>query len=134
MKYINYGFEYIEESSVDFTVIEEFNGTHDDLGGKEYSELYGKAERVCLENLNEIFMKKIIHTQNDLQKYRELVINDIYKLLNDCRESKEWSDRSELKLYSWLENREEDYICMSKLSDLILIRENMKRYLKIHLE
>ncbi|MGJ0909420.1 PIN domain-containing protein [Clostridium botulinum] len=134
MKYINYGFEYIEETNVDVKAIEEFNSVCDDLGEEEYSELYGKDKSVCLENLNEIFMKKIIHTQNDLQKYREVVINDIYKLLNHCRESKKWSNRSEFKLYSWLENREEDYICMLKLSDLILIRENMNRYLKIHLE
>lgn len=67
-------------------------------------------------------------------EYRKKVIKDIKEILEKCRGLKSWNDRSELKLYSWIKNRSEEEIEISKLSDLILIKNNLQKYYKIHLD
>ncbi|GAA0177169.1 hypothetical protein SH2C18_04450 [Clostridium sediminicola] len=133
MKYVNYGYEYIDRESIDCREIDELNKISNYMDEEEYAERYVNANSIYLENLNQVFMKKINYTHKDLAKHRQVVIEDIHELLNQCRDTKGWGNKSELKLYSYLESRTEDYISISKLSDLIIIRENLKKYLKIDL-
>lgn len=69
----------------------------------------------------------------NMEKY-STVICDITSLLAACRNSMSWDNRSELKLYSWLNNHSEEEIYEEDISELESIRNNIIEYLKIHLK
>lgn len=106
--------------------------TSSDLDDDEYWEKVAAAEKEFDQFLNAIFIDRISMFPDDIKSCRETVISDIYELLGKCRSTAAWDDRSELKLYEWLEGRSEDEIPRSKLSDLMLIRENLSEYYAIH--
>lgn len=89
-------------------------------------------ERIKDEILNE-FNKKD-KSLDEIKELRIDVIRDIKNILSECRELSSWDDRSELKLYNWLEMNEEEDIDILRLSKLLIIRENLKEYKKIHEE
>ncbi|EKQ52393.1 MULTISPECIES: PIN domain-containing protein [unclassified Clostridium] len=133
MKYINYGYEYINQNDIDRTAIDELNAIADKIDENDYDVKYIECEKQYIENLKNVFNDKIKFTKNELQNYRALVISNINELLKKCRNTETWDNKSELKLYRWIKDRDEKFIDVSKLSDLILIRENIKDYLNIHL-
>lgn len=59
---------------------------------------------------------------------------DIISLLAACRRTMSWDNRSELKLYSWLEEHSENEISELDINELIVIRKNIIEYLQIHLD
>ncbi|MDU4589410.1 MAG: PIN domain-containing protein [Clostridium butyricum] len=123
MKYINYGYEYIDNREL----LEKYRKMNlDDDYNKKYEDTY-------IEELSEKFNKNLLYTEKKVQKIRVTYIKEINNILAECRKLKSWDDRSELKLYSWLEEREESYINISKLSDLILISQNVKDYYNMHM-
>jgi len=61
-------------------------------------------------------------------------LTEIEIILEKCRSKISWNDRSEIKLYLWLNNRYEINLYYSKLSNLFLIRNNLEEYLKLHEE
>lgn len=124
MKYINYGYEYIDNKEL----LEKYERMQLD---DDYKKKYENAYR---GELNDKFNKNLLYTEKNMKKIRVIYIKEINNILAECRKLESWDDRSELKLYSWLEGREGSYINISKLSDLILISENIKKYLEIHLK
>ena len=60
---------------------------------------------------------------------------DITSLLAACRGTNSWDNRSELKLYSWLEDHTEDQIY--EIDDIVIlqnIRKSLLEYYIVHLE
>lgn len=64
---------------------------------------------------------------------RSHLMIDIRNLIEDCRKLKSWDDRSESKLFSWVEGDERE-LHKKTLRDLHRIRNNMIKYWQIHLE
>lgn len=127
MKYINYGYEYIGRSEIetkDNKNIDKLDDFNDDKLEEEENN----------KSLKEILSKKLTFTPSELKENRAKVLDDIKKKLEKCRSLQSWDDKSELKLFSWIENRSEEKVEISKLSDLILIRKNLKEYYKLHIE
>ncbi|GEM_PF-3037869 len=62
------------------------------------------------------------------------IICDITSLLSACRRTMSWDNRSELKLYSWLDNHSEEEIIKQDEKELEIIRKSILEYLKIHLD
>ena len=69
-----------------------------------------------------------------IREQRSELVSDIRALLGACRSCSTWDDRSELKLCQWLEFVPEYAIPFTSLSNLVTIRENLRRYLQIHEE
>lgn len=63
---------------------------------------------------------------------REDMVKRIQNLLEQCRQCKSWDDRSELKLFEWIEYIPEDMIPYTSLSNFFKIEINLQRYLYIH--
>lgn len=68
-----------------------------------------------------------------MEQYSKLYC-DIISLLAACRRSKSWDNRSELKLYSWLNNHSENEISDLETDELYIIRQNMIEYLQLHID
>lgn len=82
----------------------------------------------------EKFDKKLNESPQNFREIRNTLLLEINNLLFECRNTKSWDHRSEYKLSCWLEDKSEQELYFSTLSDLIVIRNNLKEYLKIHLE
>ena len=52
----------------------------------------------------------------------------------ECRKSSAWDDRSEYKLPQWLEHVQEEMIPYTSLPNLMTINENLREYLKRHIQ
>jgi len=65
--------------------------------------------------------------------YRAVLREDISAILRQCRESRTWDDRSELKLTQWLLDTPEDQLHRCSLLKLRRIRNSLRDYLYIHL-
>lgn len=127
MKYINYGYEYIEKNEIeikDNKNIDNLEAFNDDNLDEEENN----------KSLKEILSKKLTFTPSELKENRAKVLDDIKEKLEKCRSLQSWDDKSELRLFSWIENRSEEKVEISKLSDLILIRKNLKEYYNLHIE
>lgn len=62
------------------------------------------------------------------------IICDITSLLSACRRTMSWDNRSELKLYSWLDNHSEEEIVEQDSKELEIIRKSILEYLNLHLD
>lgn len=131
MKYINYGYEYLLGKDI---AIKDNNSIDEFISFDFLNEEDNAHEDVHINELKEKLSRKLNYTQKELKSYRVKILDDIKEILEKCSGEESWDDRSELKLYSWIENRSEEEIQISKLSDLILIRNNLERYYKLHLE
>lgn len=105
-----------------------------DFDGDEYINEFCDYEEKVQNEINRIFEGKMKTYPEYLQNIRIKMLDDISVLLKKCRGTKSWDDRSELKLYLWLENRTENEIPATKLSDLVLIKDNLQEYLEVHLK
>lgn len=65
---------------------------------------------------------------------RSLILCDITSLLAACRRTMSWDNRSELKLYSWLDDHSEEEIKEQEIEELENIRRNVIEYLRIHID
>lgn len=65
---------------------------------------------------------------------RSSITCDITSLLAACRRTKSWDNRSELKLYSWLNEHSEEEVTLENIQELKIIRKNLIEYLQIHLD
>jgi hypothetical protein len=65
---------------------------------------------------------------------RSSILCDITSLLSACRRTKSWDNRSELKLYSWLDGHLEDEIGEEDIQVLEIIRKSVIEYLQIHID
>ncbi|MCD2500159.1 PIN domain-containing protein [Clostridium sp. NSJ-145] len=130
MKYINYGFEYIYKGNVEI----KDNNIIDELSLFDNIDDENIYEDASINELKENVFIKLNFTQKELKEYRGKVIDNIKGILEKCRCLESWNDRSESKLYSWMENRTEEEIEISKLSDIILIRRSLEKYYNLHLE
>lgn len=139
-KYLNTVLDVsLPEDSVVYKISEEFDRKYPDWDFCDNDNTEGWKEYLKIEDENN---KELIHAfENEtedfpeyIKKLRKQLLLDIQELLARCRERKSWDDRSELKLYQWLENRAESEIPLSKLSDLFLIKDNMQEYLQVHID
>ena len=64
--------------------------------------------------------------------YKSRLRQDIVVLLKRCRDSEEWDDRSELKLFQWMLETPEDEIHTCGLRLLRRIRNSLRDYHYIH--
>lgn len=62
------------------------------------------------------------------------VMCDITALIAACRRLNSWDDRSELKLYSWLNNHFEDDLAELQIDELVSVRQSVLDYFKLHIE
>lgn len=69
---------------------------------------------------------------DEIKKIRNETLSDIKTILSNCRKLDNFNDRSELKLYNWLNGRSEDEFDILKLSELLIIRDNLKEYYQLH--
>lgn len=65
--------------------------------------------------------------------FRSRLQKDIGVLLDKCRESQSWNDKSELKLAQWLHETPEEDLHNCGLRELSRIRSSVNDYLYIHL-
>jgi hypothetical protein len=70
----------------------------------------------------------------EVNRLRAELANAIRELLDQCRACSTWDDRSELKLGQWIEFVPEALVPYTSLSNLVRIRRNLERYLRIHRE
>jgi|GEM_PF-4701962 len=61
------------------------------------------------------------------------VRRDIERLLEQCRETEQWDERSELKLSQWLLGTNEEELYKCGLIKLHKIRRSISEYLYVHL-
>jgi len=133
-KYIDANYE-VNLNSVDLeTRWEEFNKKYPEWNfeNDEAIEEHNKIEKDINVTINNLFEKKLQDLPEEIQNIRKRVLAEIEIILEKCRRKISWDDRSELKLYQWLNYRDEINLYSSKLSDLFLIRDNLKEYLKVH--
>jgi hypothetical protein len=73
-------------------------------------------------------------TEYEKMEKRSSILCDITSLLAACRRTKSWDNRSELKLYSWLDGHSEDEIVEEDIQELEIIRKSVIEYLQIHID
>lgn len=134
-EYINFKFD-IETTEEIKKKYEHFNDEYQeaDFGNDEVSEKFNNVERENNETINKIFREKAVNAPVYLQDIRKRLLDEIMDVLRKCRHTVSWGDRSELKLYQWLDDRDEDQIPSSKLSELFIIKDSLKKYLQVHIE
>ncbi len=94
------------------------------------NDAYAKiSSQVNLDSQDTCLMKLEIEHENDIYN----IIQDIKSILNSCRSTFSWDDKSELKLYSWLEEYNEEDLIDLEFKTLCIIRKNLVEYLEIHL-
>ena len=103
-----------------------------DFEDDEVREEYCNIEKDINLMINKLFESKLQDLPKDIIDIRKRVLNEIETILLKCRNMVSWDNRSELKLYQWLNSRSEINLYSSKLSDLFLIRDNLQEYLKVH--
>lgn len=89
------------------------------------------------ENSKQLILKKFDEFNKSLDIIEEKridLIKNIKETLSKCRKLKSWDDRSEIKLYSWLEGKREQEFEILKLSELLAINNNLLEYYDIHLQ
>ncbi len=102
---------------------------------KECLEAYLDLERLIQRKQAEQFTKSFLPTLSpEVKQRRETLISDITHLLSQCRACEHWSNRSELKLSSWLDHIPEEMIPFTSIPNLLAIRPNLEKYLAIHKE
>ncbi len=72
------------------------------------------------------------HFPAEVLALRHELATDIGNLLRELRACKSWDDKSELKLFSWIEHVPESLLPFTSLPKMIAIRDNLRRYLEIH--
>ncbi|OCB00092.1 PIN domain-containing protein [Clostridium beijerinckii] len=135
-KYINANYE-LNLNPIDIkTRWEEFNKKYPewDFEDDEASNEHDKIEEDINRAINNLFENKLKDLPEEIRNIRKRVLTEIEIILKKCRNKISWDNRSELKLYLWLNNRNEMNLYSSKLSDLFLIRDNLEEYLKLHEE
>lgn len=135
-KYINANYE-VNLNLIDLrTRWEEFNKKYPewDFEDDEAINEHDKIEEDINIAINNLFESKLKDLPEEIRNIRKRVLTEIEIILEQCRSKISWNDRSELKLYLWLNNRYEINLYSSKLSDLFLIRDNLEEYLKLHEE
>ncbi|MEA4832480.1 MAG: hypothetical protein VB118_07670 [Oscillospiraceae bacterium] len=145
---IIYGIEQFEEklnlrlidkhlnSKKEMSIDTEEAGAYDNFDDvtDEYIEKNAKCENEHICKMVDIVESDALKQPGNVQVIRKAIIADISMKLEKCRELDSWDDKSELKLYQWLEGRTEDELPLSSVSDLILISKNIDEYYDIHLE
>lgn len=71
---------------------------------------------------------------DEINEIRNKILVDIKNILSESRLLKHWDNKSELKLYRWLNYHTEEELEVLTLSDLLLIKNTIKDYYKIHLD
>lgn len=94
--------------------------------------IYWYNENIKEDIINDFNMKN--KSLKEINLIRERTLTNITNLLKECRELSSWDNRSEIKLYSWLEENEESELIILNLSTLLKIKENLLEYKKIHLD
>ena len=134
-EYINFKFD-IETTKEIEKKYKQFNNDYPEavFDNDEVSEKFCKIESENNETINGMFEEKAVNAPVYLQDIRKRLLGEIMDILGKCRQTVSWNDRSELKLYQWLENRNEEQIPSSKLSELFIIKDSLKKYLQVHIE
>lgn len=134
-EYINFKF-VIETPEEIKKKYEHFNNEYPEavFYNDEVIEKFFEIESENNEIINKIFEEKAVNAPVYLQDIRKRLLDEIMKILGECRKTISWDDRSELKLYQWLESRNEDQIPTSRLSELFIIKDSLKKYLQIHIK
>lgn len=133
-KYINANFDVEVPEREIKTKWSDFEKRHPDwdLDNEEVRKEYIDIEEDINLMINNLFERKLQDLPKDIVDIRKRVLDEIENILVKCRNMMSWSDRSELKLYRWLNSRYEINLYSSKLSDLFLIRDSLQEYLNVH--
>ena len=133
-KYINANFDVqLPEGEIE-TKWSEFEKKYPDWDFENdgVREEYTRIEENINVMINELFERKLQDLPKEIIDIRKRVLGEIENILLKCRDMISWDDKSELRLYRWLNSRAEINLYSSKLSDLFLIRENLQEYLSVH--
>ena len=131
MKYINFDYSGIEEQCDAYEEITQLT-IKGDIEDVEYDRKFNALTAKLNRETREIYELKLDTSPNELIKHRQILLGNIEELLNKGRSLDSWSDKSELNLFKWLGNREEEKIYTSKLSDLLCIESSLQEYVQIH--
>lgn len=96
-------------------------------------ELESKSNSFKHNNILNYFNEKN-KSFDEINEIRNKVLSNIKEILSESRLLKHWNDRSETKLYSWLNYHTEEELEVLTLSSLLLIKNNLKDYYEIHLD
>lgn len=88
------------------------------------------SEDISNEEMDE-WNSSFFDTMEENDSIGEL-LNDIVALLSACRRTLSWDDRSELKLYQWLNCHSENELSELHKEELLEIRESVRSYLELH--
>lgn len=133
-KYINTNFDVELPKEEIETKWSEFEKRYPDwdLEDDEVRKEYITIEKDINLMINKLFESKLQDLPKEIIDIRKRVLDEIETILLKCRNMMSWGDRSELKLYLWLNSRYEINLYSSKLSDLFLIRDSLQEYLNVH--
>jgi hypothetical protein len=135
-KHINANFEVELSNGEIETKWSEFEKKYPDwdFDNDEAIEEYAYIEEDINLMINKLFESKLQDLPKEIIDIRKRVLKEIENILLRCRNMRSWDDRSESKLYRWLNGRFEINLYSSKLSDLFLIRDSLQEYLRVHEE
>ena len=102
--------------------------------GQTWLNEQAKYHEIWRTKYKEKFDEKLNESPQNFREIRNALLLEINNLLSECRKTKSWDHRSEYKLSWWLEDKSEQELYFSTLSELIVISNNLKEYLRIHLE
>ncbi|ADZ82612.1 PIN domain-containing protein [Cellulosilyticum lentocellum] len=101
---------------------------------EEYQEITNQIQK----DKNKKFAEKHLEKINELPLYirdlRKQLIDKILSLLNECRNTHSWNNKSELKLPNELQGEEQLEIYTCTISRLLTLKEELEQDLLIHIK
>lgn len=98
-----------------------------------HTDIYcGYNESLCDDEIDP--WSENFDAEYEKMERRSSILCDITSLLAACRRMNSWDNRSELKLYSWLEEHSEDELGEEDIQTLEIILKSVIEYLQIHIE
>lgn len=140
LEHINSLYKYI---NVNINLYKKIQQVHNEFSDYLLDYIYDEYEKFKISRewyWNEITYSEVLNEFNkknksfdEIKKIRNETLSDIKTILSNCRKLDNFNDRSKLKLYNWINGKSEDEFDILKLSELLIIRDNLKEYYQLHL-
>jgi hypothetical protein len=106
-----------------------------DLDSEEYRKSFLDLETLRNFQQAQQYLAEVASSLPDeIRSRREILVERIQSLLEQCRRCISWNDRSELKLSQWIDYVPESMIPYTSLSNLLKIEQSLRQYLSVHTE
>jgi hypothetical protein len=133
---ITSGFEHLPEpTSEEIEAALENRRLHDDIDDESFDE----SQQALMEAVNKKYVRQFNENilpllPAEIQNERVQLADEITQILSRCRSCHSWGERSEYKLPQWIEFIERSMIPYTSLPKMVQIRNNLRKYLQIHLD